>query len=64
MNPNRPETLIRADRMMIYFRDAEPGEYRVAPDQVEIIKMFWWELHNFTGAEFSFNDNFSILVKK
>jgi len=59
----RSETLIRADEMLRYFKDAPPKVYTVDEEQVKIIKLFWWELHNHTGCEFTFNKDYTKLRK-
>ncbi len=63
MKEERNEQLTRADLMLKYFKKAQPGIYPVAPSQVELIKTWWWELHNYTGAEFTFNDEFNKIRK-
>ncbi len=60
----RPEILIRADKMLRYFKSEAPNTFEIDTKQAELIKLFWWELHNYTGADFSFNDNYTKLIKR
>jgi len=57
------KTIQKADKMLRYFKDAPPKVYKVDKDQVEIIKLFWRELHNHTGCQFTFNDDYTKLRK-
>ena len=58
------ETIQRADKMLRYFKDAPPKIYNIDKQQAEIIKLFWRELHDYTGCQFTFNDEFTKLRKE
>jgi len=60
----KPSKLIKADKMLKFFKTARPGRYKTDQDQVELIKEFWNTLHIYTEAEFSFNDEFTEIIKK
>ena len=61
---DRPETLIRADLMLKWAKNIPVGVYPIADIQVDLVKLFWWELHNHCkGYQFSFNDSFTKLKK-
>jgi len=49
--------------MLNYFKAASPGIYPVTPDQVDLIKEYWETLHVYTGAEFTFNEEFNKIRK-
>ena len=55
--------LKRADLMLKYFKKAQPGIYPVAPSQVELIKEICTSLHQYTGAEFTFNESYNKVKK-
>ena len=55
--------ITRADAMLRYFKTAKPGKYQITPDQLEIIRMFWDELHSYTGGVYSLSDDHSQLIK-
>jgi len=63
LEKDRLDQLKRADLMLKYFKQAAPGTYPVAPSQVGLIKTWWWELHNYTGAEFTFNESYTKIKK-
>ena len=59
----RPDELIRADMMLKYFKKAEKGVHPVTNKQVELIKTYWEELHWYVKAQFSFNDQYTLIKK-
>ncbi len=63
MEQNRPEELVRADMLLHYFKKAPSGIYPVTEQQVELIKTWWWELHRYCGAEFTFNESYNKIKK-
>ncbi len=61
---DRPIELIQADEMLKTLKRLPEGIYNIKPSQIPIIKTWWDELHNYTGADFSFNDNYTKLIKR
>ena len=60
----RPDELKRADMMLKYFKKAEKGVHPVTNQQVELIKTYWEALHWYVKAQFSFNDNYTFIIKR
>ena len=54
--------LEQADRMLRYFKRSKEKYYSVTTEQAELIKQFWYELHEYCNPDqFTFNDEFTKL---
>jgi hypothetical protein len=55
--------ITRADTMLRTFKRLPAGIYNVTPSQVQVIKLFWDELHAYTKANYTFNESYTKIRK-
>jgi len=56
--------LERADQMLRFFKESKPGKYHCTPEQAELIKANWQNLHAYDHkAEYTFSEDFRTLTK-
>lgn len=65
LQENRPKQLIEADKMLKAMRELKAGVYPIDERQRNLIKQWWWELHNYDSKhEYVFNDDYSNIIKR
>lgn len=63
MTPQQHPELTRADQMLRFFKQADPGKYPCSEEQSTLIKKYWRELHAYTGEEFAFSEDYKWIRK-